>query len=44
MTGRQKGVFGFIKETLREFEISSDGIVSQSYDGASVMSGEYNRR
>ena len=37
-----KGVFGFIKETLREFEISSDGIVSQSYDGANVMSGEYN--
>ena len=37
-----KGVFGFIKETLREFEISSDGIVLQSYNGASVMSGKYN--
>ena len=36
------GVFGFIKGTLRNLEIPVDGIVSQSYDGASVMSGEYN--
>ena len=37
-----KGVFNFIKETLAEFEISFNGLVSQSFDGASVMSGDYN--
>ena len=37
-----KGIFNFIKETLAEFEISVDGLVSQSFDGASVMSGNYN--
>ena len=37
-----KGVFNFIKETLAEFEISFDGLVSQSFDGALVMSGDYN--
>ncbi|XP_028410822.1 zinc finger protein 862-like [Dendronephthya gigantea] len=37
-----KGIFNFIKETLAQFEISVDGLVSQSFDGASVMSGDYN--
>ncbi|CAB4010742.1 Zinc finger MYM-type 1 [Paramuricea clavata] len=37
-----KGIFNFITETLAEFEISVDGLVSQSFDGASVMSGNYN--
>ena len=37
-----KGIFNFIKETLAEFKISVDGLVSQSFDGASVMSGDYN--
>ena len=36
------GVFDFIKKTFTEFELSFDGLVSQSYDGASVMSGAYN--
>lgn len=35
------GIFEFIKNSLEEFELSVDGLVSQSYDGASVMSGEY---
>ena len=37
-----KGIFAFIKNTLEEFDISMDGLVSQSYDGASVMSGDRN--
>ena len=37
-----KGIFEFIKNTLQDFDISIDGLVSQSFDGASVMSGEYN--
>ena len=37
-----KGVFNFIKDTLKDLDVPLDGIVSQSYDGASVMSGEYN--
>ena len=37
-----KGVFEFIKAAFSEFDLSFDGLVSQSYDGASVMSGEYN--
>ena len=37
-----KGIFNFIIETLAEFEISLDGLVSQSFDGANVMSGNYN--
>lgn len=36
-----KGVFGFAKEPLDEFKISPDGLVSQSFDGARVMSGDY---
>ena len=39
---RANGVFGFIKKTLKDFEIPVDGIASQSYDGASVMPGGYN--
>lgn len=34
-----KGIFQFIKESLEKYRISKDGIVSQSFDGASVMSG-----
>ena len=37
-----KGVFEFIEAAFSEFDLSFDGLVSQSYDGASVMSGEYN--
>ena len=37
-----KGIFEFIKDTLKDLDIPIDGVVSQSYDGASVMSGEYN--
>ena len=37
-----KGIFGFIKKTLDKFGIGMDGLVSQSYDGASVMSGDRN--
>ena len=37
-----KGIFQFIKETLAEYDIGTGAIVSQSYDGASVMSGEFN--
>lgn len=37
-----KGVFAFIKNSLEKWELSFDGAVSQSYDGASVMSGQYN--
>ncbi|CAB4015919.1 zinc finger MYM-type 1 [Paramuricea clavata] len=36
-----KGIFKFIKEALVQFNISVDGLVSQSFDGASVMSGDY---
>lgn len=36
-----RGVFEFITSTLKTFHVSPDGIVSQSYDGASVMSGAY---
>ena len=37
-----KGIFRFIKSTLAEYDLSVDGQVFQSYDGASVMSGDYN--
>ena len=37
-----KGDFNFIKETFAEFETSFDDLVSQSFDGASVMSVDYN--
>ena len=37
-----KSIFTFIKITLDKFGIGMDDIVSQSYDGASVMSGEHN--
>ena len=37
-----KGIFGFIKKTLDKFGIGMDGLVSHSYDGASVMSGDRN--
>jgi hypothetical protein len=33
-------IFDFVKETLDQSKISFDGLVSQSFDGASVMSGE----
>ena len=33
-------IFEFIKETLDNSKISLDGMVSQSFDGANVMSGE----
>ena len=36
------GIFQFIKSTSAEYDISVDGLVSQSYDGASVVSGDYN--
>ena len=36
-----KEIFEFIKETLDENKISFDGMMSQSFDGASVMSGEH---
>ena len=36
-----EGVFDFVKDTLEKFKISVNGIVSQSFDGASVMSGDY---
>ena len=36
-----QGVFNFVKETLADFKISVDGLVSQSFDGANVMSGDY---
>lgn len=36
-----QGIFNFVKDTLGEFQISVDGLVSQSFDGASVMSGDY---
>ena len=36
-----KGIFNFIKETLAEFKISVDGLVSKSFNGTSVMSGDY---
>lgn len=35
------GILGFIESTLKEFQVSLGGIVSQSYDGASVMSGAH---
>ena len=34
-----QGIMNFIRDTLAKYKISKDGIVSQSYDGASVMSG-----
>ncbi len=36
-----KGIFGFVKESLEEFNILQNGLVSLSFDGASVMSGDY---
>ena len=36
-----QGVLNFITSTLKNFHVSTDGIVSQSYDGASVMSGAH---
>ena len=35
------GVMEFVEGTLRKYGISTEGITSQSYDGASVMPGEY---
>lgn len=35
------GILGFIESTLKECQVSLGGMVSQSYDGASVMSGEH---
>ena len=35
-----KEIFDFVKKTLDACEISFDGLVSQSYDGASVMKGD----
>lgn len=35
------GILSFIENTLKTSQISIGGIVSQSYDGASVMSGEH---
>ena len=34
-----KGILSFVEGTLKKFQISLGGIVLQSYDGASVMSG-----
>ena len=36
-----KGLFELVKRSLEELKISLDGLASQSYDGASVMSGEH---
>ena len=36
-----KGILTFVESTLKKFQISLGGIVSQLYDGASVMSGVY---
>ena len=33
-------IFDFVKNTLDECRIGFDGLVSQAYDGASVMSGD----
>ena len=33
-------IFGYVKKTLDDNTISFDGMVSQAFDGASVMSGE----
>ena len=35
------GIFQFVHETLDKAKISFDGMVSQDFDGASVMSGQY---
>ena len=35
------GIFQFVHETLDKAKISFDGMVSQAFDGASVMSGQY---
>ena len=36
-----KEIFSFMKDTLAECKISKYGLVSQSYDGAIVMPGDY---
>ena len=35
-----EGIFNYVKKTLDDSTISFDGMVSQAFDGASVMSGE----
>lgn len=35
-----KEIFKFVKETLEESGVGFDGLVSQAFDGANVMSGE----
>ena len=36
-----QGVLNFITSTLKNLHVPTDGIVSQSYDGTSVMSGAH---
>ena len=36
-----KEIFSFIKDTLADFKIFKDGLISQSYNGASIISGDY---
>ena len=39
-----KGILSFVEDTLKKFQISLGGIVSQSCDGASVISGMHSGR